>query len=71
MESTQSRRLPRIAARVSGSVENIGARRLQTAMERMLDEVSFTAADRTKQNLGRLTKESCLGNPPYSEPRLL
>ena len=38
--------IARIAAQVNGSVENIGARRLQTVMERVLDEVSFTAADR-------------------------
>ena len=31
---------------VNSSVENIGARRLQTVMERVLDEVSFTASDR-------------------------
>ena len=35
-----------VAAEINGSVENIGARRLQTVMERVLDEVSFTAADR-------------------------
>jgi ATP-dependent HslUV protease ATP-binding subunit HslU len=35
-----------IAAAVNSSVENIGARRLQTVMERVLDEVSFTAPDR-------------------------
>ncbi len=34
-----------IAAEVNSSVENIGARRLQTVMERVLDEVSFTATD--------------------------
>ena len=39
--------IARIAAQVNGSVENIGARRLQTVMERVLDEVSFTAADRS------------------------
>ena len=39
--------IARIAARVNGSVENIGARRLQTVMERVLDEVSFTATDRS------------------------
>ncbi|WP_374308422.1 ATP-dependent protease ATPase subunit HslU [Methylocella sp.] len=38
--------LARIAAEVNSSVENIGARRLQTVMERVLDEISFTAADR-------------------------
>ena len=38
--------IARLAAKVNGSVENIGARRLQTVMERVLDDVSFTAADR-------------------------
>ena len=38
--------LAKIAAQVNSSVENIGARRLQTVMERVLDEVSFTATDR-------------------------
>jgi ATP-dependent HslUV protease ATP-binding subunit HslU len=36
----------RIAAQVNSSVENIGARRLQTVMERVLDEMSFTASDK-------------------------
>jgi ATP-dependent HslUV protease ATP-binding subunit HslU len=35
-----------IAVSVNGSVENIGARRLQTVMERVLDEISFAAPDR-------------------------
>ena len=35
-----------IAVSVNSSVENIGARRLQTVMERVLDEVSFAAPDR-------------------------
>ena len=35
-----------IAAQVNASVENIGARRLQTIMERVLDEVSFSATER-------------------------
>jgi ATP-dependent HslUV protease ATP-binding subunit HslU len=34
-----------IAVAVNSSVENIGARRLQTVMERILDEVSFEASD--------------------------
>ena len=38
--------LAKIAAEVNSAVENIGARRLQTVMERVLDEVSFTATDR-------------------------
>jgi ATP-dependent HslUV protease ATP-binding subunit HslU len=34
------------AVAVNGSVENIGARRLQTIMEKVVEEISFTAADR-------------------------
>lgn len=34
------------AVLVNSTVENIGARRLQTVMERVLDEISFTASDR-------------------------
>jgi ATP-dependent HslUV protease ATP-binding subunit HslU len=40
-----------VAAQVNASVENIGARRLQTIMERVLDEVSFTATDRAKEKI--------------------
>ncbi len=40
-----------IAAKVNGSVENIGARRLQTVLERILDEVSFSAADRSGETV--------------------
>jgi len=36
-----------VAVAVNSSVENIGARRLQTVMERVLDEISFTAPDRS------------------------
>jgi ATP-dependent HslUV protease ATP-binding subunit HslU len=35
-----------VAVAVNSSVENIGARRLQTVMERVLDEISFSATDR-------------------------
>jgi len=34
------------AAEVNASVENIGARRLQTIMERLLEDISYTASDR-------------------------
>ncbi len=34
---------PMFAVLVNSSVENIGARRLQTVMERVLDEISFSA----------------------------
>src|SRR3954468_1937448 len=40
-----------IAVAVNSSVENIGARRLQTVMERVLDEVSFAAPDRNGENV--------------------
>ena len=38
-------RVARLAAEVNEKVENIGARRLQTIMERLVEEVSFTAED--------------------------
>lgn len=40
-----------IAVTVNEHVENIGARRLQTVMERVLDEISFTATDKGGQKL--------------------
>jgi ATP-dependent HslUV protease ATP-binding subunit HslU len=43
--------LARVAVQVNSSVENIGARRLQTVMERVLDEVSFTAPDRSGERI--------------------
>jgi ATP-dependent HslUV protease ATP-binding subunit HslU len=36
-----------VAVKVNDTVENIGARRLQTVMERVLDEISFNASDRS------------------------
>ena len=35
-----------LAAEINANVENIGARRLHTVMERLLEEVSFDASDR-------------------------
>jgi ATP-dependent HslUV protease ATP-binding subunit HslU len=60
-----------IAVSVNSSVENIGARRLQTVMERVLDDISFTAADRSgetvkidgdfvRKNIGDLAKNADL-----------
>jgi ATP-dependent HslUV protease ATP-binding subunit HslU len=43
--------LARIAAEVNEAVENIGARRLQTVMEKLLEDVSFTAEDRGGETL--------------------
>ncbi|MXN66802.1 ATP-dependent protease ATPase subunit HslU [Stappia sp. GBMRC 2046] len=56
-----------IAVDLNATVENIGARRLQTVMERVLDEISFTApdkggdkvvidADYVRDNIGELAK---------------
>ncbi len=61
--------LAQIAADVNQSVENIGARRLYTVMERVFEELSFTAPDRNgdtvtvdaafvDKNLGNLTKSA-------------
>lgn len=63
--------LARIAAEVNQSVENIGARRLYTVMERVFEELSFTAPDRSgeqvvvdaafvDENVGELAKSSDL-----------
>jgi len=43
--------LARVAVEVNGSVENIGARRLHTVMERLLDEISFAATDRSGETV--------------------
>jgi ATP-dependent HslUV protease ATP-binding subunit HslU len=45
------RAVARIAAEVNGEIENIGARRLQTVMEKLLEEVSFDAEDRRGESL--------------------
>ena len=63
--------LARIAAEVNTTVENIGARRLYTVMERVFEELSFHAPDRSgeevmidaafvEHNLGELTKSADL-----------
>jgi ATP-dependent HslUV protease ATP-binding subunit HslU len=60
-----------LASDVNSKVENIGARRLHTIIERVLDEISFTATDRggekitinadyVKKNLGQLVKDTDL-----------
>jgi len=61
--------LAKIAAEVNQSVENIGARRLYTVMERVFEELSFNAPDRggdevtinaefVEKNLGTLTRST-------------
>ena len=60
--------LAKVSAEVNASVENIGARRLHTLLEKVLEDISFTASDRTgekvivdkkyiERNLGDLTKD--------------
>ncbi|MDP6567444.1 MAG: ATP-dependent protease ATPase subunit HslU [Alphaproteobacteria bacterium] len=60
-----------VAAEVNQNVENIGARRLHTILERVLDEISFTATDRpgetvtvdadyVRDNMGELAKDTDL-----------
>ena len=43
--------LASLAAEINRTVENIGARRLQTVMERLLEDISFTASDRTGETV--------------------
>lgn len=43
--------IAQIAADTNASVENIGARRLQTIMERLLDDVSYSAPDRSGEKI--------------------
>jgi len=45
------RAVAKIAAEVNSEVENIGARRLQTVMEKLLEDVSFDAEDRQGETL--------------------
>ena len=63
--------LAKISAEVNASVENIGARRLHTLLEKVLEDISFTASDRSgekiiidkkyiEKNLGELTKDTDL-----------
>ncbi len=43
--------LARLATEINASVENIGARRLHTVLERLLEEVSFTASDKSGETI--------------------
>ena len=43
--------LARIAAEVNEAIENIGARRLQTVMEKLLEDVSYTAEERSGETI--------------------
>lgn len=43
--------IARLAADINQSVENIGARRLQTVLEKLLEEISFTASDKAGEKI--------------------
>ena len=43
--------LAKLAAEINGTVENIGARRLHTVLEKLLEEISFSAADRSGETV--------------------
>ena len=43
--------LARLAAEINATVENIGARRLHTVLERLLEDISFTASDKAGQTV--------------------
>jgi len=63
--------IAKLATEINASIENIGARRLHTIIEKVLDEISFTATDRSgekiiidkkyvQKNLGELVKDTDL-----------
>ncbi|HEV2746745.1 MAG TPA: ATP-dependent protease ATPase subunit HslU [Allosphingosinicella sp.] len=56
------RAIARIAAEVNGQIENIGARRLQTVMEKLLEDVSYDAEERRGDRI--------LVDGPYVERQL-
>ncbi|MDB5697415.1 MAG: hslU, partial [Alphaproteobacteria bacterium] len=45
------RAIARIAAEVNSQIENIGARRLQTVMEKLLEDISFDAEERKGETI--------------------
>ena len=63
--------LAKLSTEINSTVENIGARRLHTIIEKVLDEISFAASDKSGQkivinkdyvrkNLGDLVKDTDL-----------
>jgi ATP-dependent HslUV protease ATP-binding subunit HslU len=63
--------IAKLATEINASIENIGARRLHTVIEKVLDDISFTATDRggetviidknyVTKNLGELVKDTDL-----------
>ena len=63
--------IAKLATEINSTIENIGARRLYTIIEKVLDDISFTATDRggakividqsyVTKNLGELAKDTDL-----------
>ena len=63
--------IAKLATEINSTIENIGARRLYTIIEKVLDDISFTATDRggekiiidknyVTKNLGELVKDTDL-----------
>jgi ATP-dependent HslUV protease ATP-binding subunit HslU len=60
--------MAQFAFRVNETTENIGARRLHTILERVLDEISFQAPDLFKSPRAEITEEGVVGEVPVSAP---
>jgi ATP-dependent HslUV protease ATP-binding subunit HslU len=60
--------MAQFAFRVNETTENIGARRLHTILERVLDEISFQAPDLFKSPRAEITEEGVVGQVHVSAP---
>jgi len=60
--------MAQFAFRVNETTENIGARRLHTILERVLDEISFQAPDLLKSPRAEMTEEGVVGSIHASAP---
>src|ERR1700720_368979 len=60
--------MAQFAFRVNETTENIGARRLHTILERVLDEISFQAPDLLKSPRAEITEEGVVGEIGASAP---
>src|SRR6202044_2089358 len=58
--------MAQFAFKVNETTENIGARRLHTILERVLDEISFQAPDLLKSPRAEITEEGVVGEVPVS-----
>jgi ATP-dependent HslUV protease ATP-binding subunit HslU len=61
------RQVARVAEEVNSSVDNIGARRLHTVLERILEEISFEAPERARRPAARAPQQ-CAPRQGACEP---